>query len=580
MTDSPAAFFAALRLPAGLLPVLAARWPLRACDVLPLAPRFNVRAEARASGDGVSAERRAEGDLVVPAAGQRTCRADGADRSASRIDGIERSTTTRWTMTSQQRALALALLLPLIPSAAAQGHATAAPSPVASALEVPDAAFDARYWIARWPDAERVALDARAVAARNAILFERDASVTRLEALPASIAVGELRERVLARSSLAGEPRYFTDGGQVTEADRRRWLTALNLDAFGNADEDRRPLGWALVTRRAPLRTFPTLERIFAAPGDTDLDRFQESALFPGTPVAVLHASADDRWRFVVAATYAAWIPEGVLAHTERETALAFAAGATRTVLEPVATLAHTPDAPNVSNLALDMGVALPERRDGPLSDAVNGQGALASHIVDVPTRDPNGRLLVANALLPRSEATHDGPLPASRANLLRQAFRFLGERYGWGHDHGARDCSGFVSEVYRSIGIVLPRNTVDQARSPAAAERTPLPATWTRAQRLAALGMLQPGDLVYLPGHVVMVIGHDERGPWVIHDVHRLRLSGEGDALVPLPANGVVLTPLLPLRFDATRDYVDAATVLVRVLPRDDRSAIGSAVP
>ena len=48
-------------------------------------------------------------------------------------------------------------------------------------------------------------------------------------------------------------------------------------------------------------------------------------AFFPGTPVAVLHASADGRWRFVVGATYAAWIPDGALAHTDRDTALGFA---------------------------------------------------------------------------------------------------------------------------------------------------------------------------------------------------------------------------------------------------------------
>ena len=58
--------------------------------------------------------------------------------------------------------------------------------------------------------------------------------------------------------------------------------------------------------------------------------------------------------------------------------------------------------------------------------------------------------------------------LPLTRANVLRQSFKFLGERYGWGHSYNARDCSGFVSEVYRSFGVQLPRNTRDQGVSPA----------------------------------------------------------------------------------------------------------------
>ncbi len=450
----------------------------------------------------------------------------------------------------------------------AAGHSAAAQAPDAHGAErlrPADAAFEAEHWIARWPGAERVAMEATAVAAQNERLLDSDPSVTRLAALPEVMSTAAIRARVLALSTPPTAPRFGEDGRLLGEADRQRWSDALDLEAL-DAGGGERALGWALVTRRAALRTFPTHERVLSAPGETDLDRFQESAFFPGTPVAVLHASADGHWRFVVGATYAAWIEDDALAHTDRATALGFAARANRVILEPVARLATTPDAPAVSGLALDMGVALPERRDAPLSIEVNGQGALASHVVEVPTRDASGALVLTTALLPRGEASHDGPLPASRANVLRQAFRFLGERYGWGHANDARDCSGFVSEVYRSVGLVLPRNTGDQARSPALARQSL--AGMDRAARLAAVAALAPGDLLYLPGHVVMVVGHDERGPWVIHDVHRLRVRNADGTLVEWRANGVVLTPLLPLHVDAATDYLDAATTLVRVLP------------
>jgi cell wall-associated NlpC family hydrolase len=432
----------------------------------------------------------------------------------------------------------------------------------------PEAAFDAAYWIARWPGAEVVGLDATAVAARNARLFEQDASVSRLDALPASMAADAIRTRVLSLSKLPTAPRFGSDGRVLGDADHQRWSLALNLEALEAASSEH-GLGWALVTRRAALRTFPTSERVFSATGDTDIDRFQESAFFPGTAVAVLHASADGRWRFVIGATYAGWIEGDALADPDRETALGFTARATRVILEPVARLARTPEAPAVSGLALDMGVALPERRDWPATEAVNGQSALASHVVEVPTRDASGALVLTTALLPRGETSHDGPLPASRANVLRQAFRFLGERYGWGHANEARDCSGFVGEVYRSVGLVMPRNTGDQARSPAFARQSL--EGMDRTARRTAVAALAPGDLLYLPGHVVMVVGHDEHGPWVIHDVHRLRVRDAGGALVEWRANGVVLTPLLPLHVDAATDYLDAATMLVRVLPADD---------
>ena len=470
--------------------------------------------------------------------------------------------------------LAFVALAALPASARAQpiaGHTVAAVGNAAQGperLRPADAAYEAAHWIARWPGAEHVAMQAKAVAAQNDRLLANDPSVTRLAALPEVMTTAAIRARVLALSSPPTALRYGEDGRLLGEADRQRWSDALDLEALDAADGER-ALGWALVTRRAALRTFPTHERVFSAPGETDLDRFQESAFFPGTPVAVLHASADGRWRFVVGATYAGWIEEDALAHTDRDTALGFAARASRVILEPVARLATTPDAPAVSGLALDMGVALPERRDWTVTEAVNGQSALASHVVEVPTRDASGALVLTTALLPRGEASQDGPLAASRANVLRQAFRFLGERYGWGHANGARDCSGFVSEVYRSVGLVLPRNTGDQARSPAFARQSLV--GLDRAARLDAAAALAPGDLLYLPGHVVMVVGHDERGPWVIHDVHKLRVREAGGELVEWRANGVVLTPLLPLHVDAATDYLDAATTLVRVLPADN---------
>jgi hypothetical protein len=76
--------------------------------------------------------------------------------------------------------------------------------------------------------------------------------------------------------------------------------------------------------------------------------------------------------------------------------------------------------------------------------------------------------LKLVPALLPRSQDTAADYLPLTPRLLLQQAFKFLGERYGWGHDYDTRDCSGFVSEIYRSFGVLLPRNTSAQAVSPA----------------------------------------------------------------------------------------------------------------
>src|SRR5690606_41425312 len=61
-------------------------------------------------------------------------------------------------------------------------------------------------------------------------------------------------------------------------------------------------------TSRADMRTFPTTLRVFRAAGDTDIDRFQETALFPGTPLLLLHRSRDSEWWFAISPLYAGWV--------------------------------------------------------------------------------------------------------------------------------------------------------------------------------------------------------------------------------------------------------------------------------
>lgn len=410
----------------------------------------------------------------------------------------------------------------------------------------------ADHWIALCPDAERVLLDAAGVAARNRRMLDGEPSIVDLARLPATFSGAEVAARIRKRSRLPDGPAVSGDGVPVADDDRHRWQAALALDALPERVEPR----YGLVVRRAAVRRFPTRDRVHARAADTDIDQFQETAFFPGTPVAAVHTSADGDWRYVLGPTYDGWIDNRAVAFGPRDDVVAYAARATRVVTGARAATAFTPDLPAASQVALDMGTTLPERRDWPADEAVNGQSAVVSVVVELPVRDPDGGLRIVPALVPRSADTHDGPLPATRANVLRQAFKFLGERYGWGHDFDGRDCSGFVSDVYRSLGILLPRNTADQSTCPALAV-SPLAADCPRDRRIAALDALDAGDLVFTRRHVMMVLGRDDRGPWVIHDT---RESRAGRTAV----NGVVVQSLQSLGGGT----IDAVTAVVRVLP------------
>ena len=114
-------------------------------------------------------------------------------------------------------------------------------------------------------------------------------------------------------------------------------------------------------------------------------------------------------------------------------------------------------------------------------------------------------------------------------------------------------------------MGVELPRNTSDQSVSPAF-DRIHFEAKAPRAARMAAVDALDVGDLIYIPGHVMMFAGRIDGRPWVIHDTNGGSYLGADGTLHAMQLNGVSLTPLLPLRFGKDHDYVDRITNIVRV--------------
>jgi hypothetical protein len=186
--------------------------------------------------------------------------------------------------------------------------------------------------------------------------------------------------------------------------------------------------------------------------------------------------------------------------------------------------------------------------------------------VIELPIRDGDGKLQFVPALLQKNTDTAGDYLPLTKANIIRQAFKFLGERYGWGHDYNGRDCSGFVSDVYGSMGVLMPRNTGDQAASPAL-HRIGLGAA-DHHKRMQAVAALQVGDLVYIPGHVLLVIGRIDGVPYVIHDINGGSYVGDDGQLHPMHLNAVSVTPLTPLMFDRAQSYIDRITSIVRIRP------------
>ncbi len=460
------------------------------------------------------------------------------------------------------------LLTPLILAVAL----AASPALAAREWTVPDtgiigvdqAKLDPAFWVHQQAQPDRVILDSAAIAAQNERLHRLDRSIHDIAALPATLPRGQVSAWVSALSKAPGKPLFDERGQPVPATTLSAVVANAGLDAIP-ADTTTR---YGLIVHRADLRAFPTTLRVFTSNDDHDIDRFQESGLFPGDPVAVVHESRDGQWWFVVSPRYAAWIEKRHVAIGAADQVLGYGQRTPyRVVIGAKAFTLYTPEEPRVSELQLDMGTRVPVLADWPAGKPVNGQDGYTSSVIELPVRNDDGSLSFAPALLPRREPSEDHYLALTPRHLIEQGFKFLGERYGWGHSYNGRDCSGFVSEIYRSMGVELPRNTSDQAVSPAL-NRIALSDKDSPARRLQIARELQVGDLVYIPGHVMMVIGQIDGEPYVIHDTTGLSFHGADGKTVRAKTNGVTVSPLTPLLFNGKQTYVERMTNVQRIRP------------
>jgi len=424
------------------------------------------------------------------------------------------------------------------------------------------AQLNADYWLAKLSAPHVPYLSAAAISEHNERMLANELSLQDIRYTPARLPKAAVLARLKNACQRSKHTLYAASGMALKESTWQELIDNCAIDSLPKYIEPH----YALVVNRANLRRFPSSAPVYSSVKERDIDRFQESALFPGDALLVLHQSRDQAWCYISSQTYCAWVAKEAIALGSREQVLGYAQHMpARVITGSLVHTAYTPQLPAVSKLQLDMGVRIPLYANWPQDKPVNGQLSAASWIIKLPLRDNDGSLKFTPALLPCSADSAWDYLPLTPANIIIQAFKFLGERYGWGHAFNARDCSGLVCEIYRSFNLVLPRNSGDQQQS-VILNTVNLPPANERSARFSLLQQLQIGDLVYIPGHVMLVIGHDQGLTWVIHDIAKTGYIDTSGNFVQIQVNGVVITPLERLYLDINTPYVEQIINIKRI--------------
>ncbi|GLC31524.1 SH3 domain-containing protein [Clostridium omnivorum] len=400
----------------------------------------------------------------------------------------------------------------------------------------------ADYWIKLLKDGNKVIMNEENIHKFNTNIIKKVSTVVDINNYKASLTKKELTN-FINDYKLPTKTMYDSKGKVITKAYYDKLLKNRNLESIKENNKVR----YGVAIKRTAIRSFPALEGVYDSSKEARIDRFQETSCEPCEPVIILHTSKDGKWYFIQTFNYRGWTNiENIAAAKDKNEFLQYSKPAEFIVITGThVTLDKDLKNVPVKDLEFYMGNRIPiEKKDIPEKiDSISTEG---KYIVKLPTRNDKGYLSVQLSMITKNEDASLGYLTYTRANIIKQAFKFQGEKYDWGNKFDGADCSSFIMSVYKTFGIELPRNTDEQEKS--AGKVFIFKKGDNNTSRNAILDKVLPGAAIYMEGHVMMYLGKVNGEHFVIHDFAGYGKK-DGAAYVFAPVYEVaVTTTMLPM--------------------------------
>ena len=355
-------------------------------------------------------------------------------------------------------------------------------------------------------------------------------------------------------------PRFYVDGYRTNYAYWQNLIDLSNIEGV----EDVIEVKFGYSVKRMTLRLFPTEDQVYDGPDDKYFDGMLYAECMPYMPCVVLHESIDGDYLYVVFDSYGAWVRKDAIALCESREDWVARQNPDQwlVVTAREIRLGNDPHSEATTNLVLPMGTQMELVPADEAPEIINQRTTYGNYVVKVPTRGSDGYIDDEYVLIPVSDDVHVGYLPYTPANIVHQAFKLLGDRYGWGGDLQANDCTGITREIYRCFGILLPRVGQSSCTGVYKADMSGM----DEDEKLEVISKLTPGSLIAMPGHMMIYLGTDDGIPYVISAVGTF-VEPEPGSTEKIHPETVIITSLY-VRNSSLRTWLDASVVAMTVKP------------
>ena len=365
------------------------------------------------------------------------------------------------------------------------------------------------YWINRIPNADKPIKTPEQVARFNEEVWSTIPECKNIFNLDRTRPGKQISDQLQLEYSTLKNRKLFDGEGKVVP----KSIFEKDIEPLMQIDQvpSTIKMKWGVATRATSVRALPTTVKMIEGADDFEFDQLQFTLIKLWTPVGIYHKSSDGKWLYIQAPYVRGWVKAKDIAVFPGRDDLKTYSRSKRFLVVTGESVRVYRDAGLKEMISRPtMGTVIPRAEAA-------GASSQAAYAVWMPYRKDDGSAGLMKAYIgKKSDVKTDFPA-YTQANIIRQAFKLLGQRYGWGGMYNGRDCSGFVHDVFLSLGIAFPRDSKQQ--SMIGTQLGFFEPFQNDAEKKAVLKSARPGiTLMKMPHHQMIYLGMVNGQFYTIH--------------------------------------------------------------